>query len=134
MDISLKQWISNFKSGMYDAHDVKTQCAAGWYDWFCKETSLGGKLQRLAPKVLQVAKSKKVDPETMYVFFKNNCPMSGPLYDDFRICDIQEQNVIFTITPKSGHTGKAEVWGRENDFKEPLASGSWKDIKAFFNI
>jgi hypothetical protein len=29
--------------------------------------------------------------------------------------------VIWTVTPKSGHTGKAEVWGRQNDFQGPIA-------------
>ena len=28
--------------------------------------------------------------------------------------------------------GKASVWGKENNFKEPLIKGSWKDIKNFY--
>ena len=66
---------------------------------------------------------KDVDLDSTYVFFKNNCPFDGPLYDDFRICDIESGNVLYTVTPKSGHTGKAELWGRENDFEEPLKTG-----------
>ena len=26
----------------------------------------------------------------------------------------------------------SDVWGKENDFKEPLVEGSWKDIKNWF--
>lgn len=133
-ELNINQWIEKFDN--YDFHipEVAVQIEAGWYDWFCKDESLLGKTKKLGVKVKQIAKSDKVNCETMYVFFKNNCPMVGPLYDDFRICDIKSGDVIFTITPRSGHTGKAEVYGRENDFKEALAEGTWKDIKTYFNV
>ena len=50
-------------------------------------------------------------------------PEYGPLYDDFRICDVETGNVIYTVTPKSGHSGEAEIWGKENDFKCPIVTG-----------
>ncbi len=49
--------------------------------------------------------------------------MVGPLYDDFRICDIENGDVQYTVTSKCGHTGKAEVWGRSNSFKEAIKTG-----------
>lgn len=107
-----------------------------WYDWFCKESSLYNKGLSLIKKLEQIRYSSKIDCNNSYVFFKNNCPMCGKLYDDFRICDIETGNVIYTIVPKSGHdymNGKGEVWGKENDFKEPLIVGSWKEIKNWFN-
>lgn len=131
----LREWIDNFLSGKYDAADTKTQCAAGWYDWFCRSTSLAKKTEFLGMKVVQLSKSPKVNLDTMYVFFKNNCPMAGRLYDDFRICSIETGDVIYTITPSCGHRSNlnhAEVWGRENDFAAPLVSGKWSDVKKFF--
>ena len=68
-------------------------------------------------------KSVDVDLDSTYVFFKNNCPLGGPLYDDFRICDVESGNVLYTVTPKCGHTGEAELWGRENEFDGPLKTG-----------
>ena len=131
-DRCLAQWIKDYDSGMFDSEDVSVQSDAGWYDWFCKDSSLAGKTRRLSGSVKRIAKSPKVDVENNYVFFKNNRPMSGPLYDDFIICDIETGDVIFTITPRSGHNGKSEVWGAENNFKEPLASGEWKDVISYF--
>jgi hypothetical protein len=131
---NLQQWIINYSRGQYDSRDAETQVDAGWWDWFCRDTSLLGRLKRIAPKVLRVAYSKKINPLKTYVLFKNNCPVNGNLYDDFRFCDIDSQEVIYAVVPKTGYTNHkfAEVWGRENDFKEPLVSGTWKDVVEFF--
>jgi len=97
-EINLKQWINNWKDGMYDKRDVDTMCEAGWYDWFCNDNSLYSRLKKLAPKVIWFSDLGIIDPEKVYVFFKNNCPLVGELYDDFRICDLyNDNNVIFTI-------------------------------------
>jgi hypothetical protein len=47
--------------------------------------------------------------------------MSGPLYDSFSICDRESGDVLFWVTPKSGHSGKAEIFSRAKGFNEPLA-------------
>lgn len=104
-----------------------------WYDWFCTTGGLHGRGEKLLTRFKGIRKSKKFDPENTYLFFKNNCPCYGDnrLYDDFRICDRATGRVIFTVIPRNPY-GKAEVYGRENDFKKPLAEGAWKDVKAFF--
>lgn len=106
-----------------------------WYDWFCKDSSLESRGEKLLDKLSRIAFSKKFDLTNTYVFFKNNCPMQGKLYDDFRICDLKSGAVLFTVTPSSGHksdNGMAEVWGKENDFEKPLVQGTWKDVIKFF--
>ena len=135
--VNITEWLDNFNKGLYDSPDVTTQIDAGWYDWFCKDSSLANKTQVLGKKLVQISKSDKFDNDKTYVFFKNNCPMSGSLYDDFRICDIETGDVIFTITPSCGHNSslsgkKSTVWGQENSFDEPIVKGSWKDVKDFF--
>lgn len=103
-----------------------------FYDWFCKDSSIERKSRSLMPKVKLFAKLKNIDLEKTYVFFKNNCPVGGSLYDDFRICDLETGNVIYTVTPKNGHKSKknqAEIWGQENDFNEPLAiAKNWTEL------
>jgi len=135
--IPLNEWIENYKQGEYNAPDFSTQCEAGWYDWFCSEHSLAGKTKKLAPKVLRIAKSSKINLATMYVWFKNNCPLQGKLYDDFRFADLKTGDTQYTIVPSSGfdaHKGQAEVWGRENSFAAPLVTGTWKDVLTFFGV
>lgn len=108
-----------------------------FYDWFCKDSSLPGKQKKLDVKVRKLALSTKIDIDKMYVWYKNNCPLNGSLYDDIRFSDVDTDDVIYTIIPKSGHksnNGRAEVWGKENDFKEPLVTGSWNDVLKFFGV
>ena len=102
-----------------------------WYDWFCSTGALQRRGVALLRKLKSIKDSKKFDKEKTYLFFKNNCPMVGPLYDDFRICDKETGNVIFTVSPKN-RDGEAEVWGRENNFQGALVKGTWNDVKAFF--
>jgi hypothetical protein len=49
--------------------------------------------------------------------------MVGSLYDDFRICDIETGDVIWTVVPKCSHSGLAEVWGKQNGFKGAVITG-----------
>ena len=35
--ITVKEWIEKFNNGEFDKADYETQCAAGWYDWFCSD-------------------------------------------------------------------------------------------------
>ena len=73
------------------------------------------------PKVIKFLKANPdLDPEKHYVFFKNNCPMVGPTYDDFRICDLETGDVVFTVIPTCSHSGTAEIWGQANKFAGPI--------------
>jgi hypothetical protein len=132
--MNLKQWAAAFIEGKFSKKDVDTQCAAGWYDWFCKDGALAAKTEKLGWAILQIMHSPKFDMQKVHVMLKNNCPLNGNLYDDFRLVD-GEGNVVYTIVPASGHKaifGRAEVWGRENGFEKALVEGSWADVLRFF--
>lgn len=138
--VPILESVKNFNNGNYDSRDVKTQIEAGWYDWFCKDSSLSNRTKKLFPKVKRILKknekSNRFDPEKSYVFFKNNCPVIGSLYDDFRICDIETGDVIYTIVPCSGFDKdsdkKAELWGVDNNFNSPIYEGTWQGLLDFF--
>jgi len=134
-EINIETFIKRFDNGDFKKNDLETQCDAGWYDWFCEDHILALKTEILGDKLKQIINSKKINQKTMYVFFKNNCPIEGDLYDDFRICDNKTGNVIYTVVPKNGHKyqkGLSEVWGKENEFEKPLVEGTWEDVKEFF--
>ena len=92
-----------------------------FYDWFCRDSALPLKAKLLWGKVRKFLKIVSIDVDVTYVFFKNNCPMGGPLYDSFSICDRESGDVLFWVTGKSGHNGKAEAFSKAVGFSEPLA-------------
>jgi hypothetical protein len=117
---TLRKQFEAFDKGIYlDSTGNEDRCF-NFYDWFCKNTSLKNKANKLFPAAKRFAQKMEINLDTHYVFFENNCPVNGPLYDDFRIVDIKSGDVVFTVIPKCGHSGMAEVWGRGNGFESPL--------------
>lgn len=110
-----------------------------WYDYFCKSSSLVNKGRALIRKLKKIYKlnelsgRKYFDPNKTYVFFKNNCPFCGNLYDDFRICDLETREVIFTIqVNRYDQKHSAELWGQPNNFEGAILEGSIKDVYNYF--
>jgi len=130
---TLRQQLRAFADGrIIDSDGGESECY-NFYDWFCKGTSLKNKAEALFKKLERILPLLPgVDQENTYVFFKNNCPMCGSLYDDFRICDLESGDVIYCITPSCGHDssrGEASIWGRANKFDGPLVTATgWGEL------
>ena len=124
MRTTLTQQLAAFEQGIFIDSDGSEDECYNFYDWFCKDTALKAKSEKLFRMVKRWVKQRNTDTDKVYVFFKNNCPMNGPLYDDFRICDIETGDVIWTVVPKCSHSGLAEVWGKQNNFKGAIVTGN----------
>lgn len=119
--INLQQQLEAQKKGVYLNSDGQESWCFNFYDWFCKDSSLENKAKSLYGNLRTFLKNHpQIDRTKHYVFFKNNCPFNGPLYDDFRICDVETGDVIWNVTPRSGHSGMAEIYCRDNGFVEPV--------------
>lgn len=132
-EYKLSAWAKLYKEGHFNSASRYVQVDAGWYDWFCSTDSLHNRLKKLAPKVIEIADSSIVDSDKHYVFFKNVCPMVGPTYDSFRICDINTGDVVlcFSHLNKGSHNCEKAHW-ELNDFRNNCEiSGTWKDIKKY---
>ena len=138
MEMSIKTFTERFKRGDFNYSSTIIQCDAGWYDWFCKDYALAGKTKKLGAKVCKIANSKRFNKETSYVFFKNNCPVVGPLYDQFSICDIESGDVLFCAQhlEKGSHgCDKAhwELYDAKFGFNKPVVNGTWREVEKYFN-
>lgn len=137
--ISINEWINKFLSGEFDSQDVRVQIQAGWYDWFCKDSSLANKTKKMGNIVRQVKRGGKANLDDWYVWFKNNCPLNGPLYDDFRFASLETGDVQFTIQINCcWNKHRYSVYGRtpdgEGHWDEPLfESDSLKDLVKWLN-
>ena len=108
-----------------------------FYDWFCSEKALKIKSKLLMTKAEKVMSKLGLDPETHYVFLKNNCPGQGKLYDSFSICTYDENGeVVIWCTPASGHArdyGQAQLVDfrekAENEMEaKTIKANSWKEL------
>jgi len=134
--MTIKDFVSKYYADGFAGKDVKTMIAAGWYDWFCKETSLANRLKKMVATVKIAAKSALINPEKVYVFFKNNCPLNGGTYDSFSICDIESGDVLywvgFNVSYDNGKTKYSEVYDVVKSADVPVAKGTINDVKKFF--
>lgn len=120
MDRNIKDWQKAFKKGRFDSDGA--QYDAGWYDWFCKDTSLKNKTKRLGSIIKQIKDGGKVDLDKNYVWFKNNCPLCGPLYDAIMLADMETKEVLMNISCNdTREKSKYVVYSRENNFEKPVA-------------
>ena len=138
--MNVSRWIDEFNEGNFADADVKVQILAGWYDWFCKDSSLVNKTKRMGNIIKKVKDGGKVNMADWYIWFKNNCPLNGPLYNDFRFADIETGEVQFTIQIDCcWNLRKFVVWGRKEpgapfDSEKPLfESDSAKELVNWLN-
>jgi hypothetical protein len=104
-----------------------------FYDWFCSEHTLKRRMMSLVPKLKFLVKEGIIDGDSHYVWFKNNSPMSGSLYDDMRISRIDnDEEFRGGFCPTSGHRTrmKCNVWtlGNNEEFVKREFK-SWSEFK-----
>jgi len=103
---TLREQFEAFEQGKYLESGGGESWCYNFYDWFCKDTSLKSKADKLFPMAIKFANKMGIDLDKHYVFFKNNCPVGHPLYDDFRIGKKENGWVELTVAQKEPGIGK----------------------------
>lgn len=91
--ISIREFLKRYDEKEYEKnkYNVLKQCDV-WYDWFCKDEQLFTRMKPLVGFLKKITKYPIINIDECYVYFKNNCPMNGPLYDSMGICKLTEHN------------------------------------------
>lgn len=131
-EISVREWIRLFNRGEYKNPSFKVQCDAGWYDWFCEDGELAGRLAKMGKIISRLKNDFLLD--NYYVWFKNNCPMVGPLYDDFRFDPLDESlrdKVYFGVAcDDERNKNRFEVFTSRNGYKTEFVANSEDELVA----
>ena len=134
-DVSVRQWQTMYRMGAFNDKDRSVQIEAGWYDWFCRDESRAGRLKQIAPVVLGITDPFILD--NFYVWFKNNCPLNGPLYDDVRFEPLsgERSGKYFMVTKDSPHEkAKWVLYTERYGFQEPeFQCGNVRDMIRYVN-
>ncbi len=124
MNYTINEFIDNYEKNSDQFY--------GFYDWFCSEKSLKNRAKSFVPKLKFLVKEGLIDGDKVYVWFKNNCPMVGTLYDDMRFSVIDTGKYLGGVAPRSGHdaaNGKCNIWAIDDDKLIQDNFTSWSEFK-----
>lgn len=98
------EWRWNYIMGKYSYSDVQTAVNAGWYDWFCAEKELSWRLENMGKILVKITDMKKINWQTMYVWFKNGCALNYDTYDEFRFSELGTGDLVWRVLMPSEFT------------------------------
>lgn len=133
---NLKELLQQFLDKKLEVRDLKIQQEAGWSEWVCEEDSLMNKTKKLLLRMQRLLKiDPSLDPTKIGVYFKNiKEDNTSRQYDMIVIIDMGTNKELYHIIPSRviKKDRFSELWSSQNNFKEPIVNGEWKDIILYF--
>lgn len=107
--------------------------SCGFYDWFCKDSSLKRRALKMLPKLQFLVDEGLLNGDDKYVWFKNSCPLNGDLYDEMGISSIGgDEDYLGGLCPACGHTSSAKeasIWMLNDGEMHTVTADRWVTLK-----
>ena len=133
--ITAREWIKKFNNGEFENKDFQTQVNAGWYDWFCNDYALANRLKKMGNIIKSITNDYILD--NYYLWFNNNCPLEGPLYDDFRFEPFDENlrdYLFFGVSCDDKRTNtKYEIFTARIGYRTEFTANKKKELVEIIN-
>jgi len=104
-----------------------------FYDWFCNKKTLKRRMMTLIPKLKFLVKENILNPDKVYVNFKNTKSINGLNYDEIRVFALDDGTYLGGFCPVNGiylnDKFKCNVWINENKEIKNKKFRTWTDFK-----